>query len=194
MGHGAMGGTAGRRGGSQGGTLTGGVPTALIQHATGMDSNACVIGLCWVMILINTRTSRRPQVNSVWIHQPHRWKNTDALPPSSTSLLVSDQFPVSNMQGMSWVPVEVLLTTGGTPKPNIHNTEPTAVKAPAAADAASNPQGAPQTPGQECWRCGQPGHIRRECPLMEVSHMVWVASTPAPSPGPGGTYSVPMPC
>ncbi|XP_051815595.1 uncharacterized protein LOC110961245 isoform X4 [Acanthochromis polyacanthus] len=128
MGHGAMGGTAGRRGGSQGGTLTGGVPTALIQHATGMDSNACVIGLCWVMILINTRTSRRPQVNSVWIHQPHRWKNTDALPPSSTSLLVSDQFPVSNMQGMSWVPVEVLLTTGGTPKPNIHNTEPTAVK------------------------------------------------------------------
>ncbi|XP_042289193.1 uncharacterized protein LOC121911615 isoform X1 [Thunnus maccoyii] len=33
-----------------------------------------------------------------------------------------------DMQTMSWVPVDLILTTGGTPKPNIHNTEPPAVK------------------------------------------------------------------
>ncbi|XP_051810353.1 zinc finger and SCAN domain-containing protein 29-like [Acanthochromis polyacanthus] len=57
-------------------------------------------------------------------------------------------------------------------------------QAPAAADAASNPQRAPQTSGQECWRCGRPGHTRRECPRTEVGQVVRVAGTPAPSPGP----------
>ncbi|TMS04947.1 hypothetical protein E3U43_010104, partial [Larimichthys crocea] len=33
----SLGGTAGRRDGSQGGTLTGGVPNGLNQHATGVD-------------------------------------------------------------------------------------------------------------------------------------------------------------
>ncbi|XP_051815566.1 uncharacterized protein LOC110961245 isoform X1 [Acanthochromis polyacanthus] len=65
-------------------------------------------------------------------------------------------------------------------------------QAPVAADAASNSRGAPQTSGQECWRCGQPGHTRRECPLREVDQVVRVAGPPAPSPGPGGTYSVPV--
>lgn len=33
-----------------------------------------------------------------------------------------------DMQRMSWVPVELLLTREGTPRPNIHNTLPPAVK------------------------------------------------------------------
>nr|XP_043887672.1 uncharacterized protein LOC122773229 [Solea senegalensis]XP_043891582.1 uncharacterized protein LOC122775615 [Solea senegalensis] len=53
------------------------------------------------------------------------------------------------------------------------------------------PRGAPQTPGQVCWRCGQPGHIRAECPLMEVGQVVRVAGPPAPSPGSEGTYRIP---
>ncbi|XP_051816491.1 zinc finger protein 444-like [Acanthochromis polyacanthus] len=61
---------------------------------------------------------------------------------------------------------------------------PSPQQAPAAADAASNPQRAPQTSGQECWRWGRPGHTCRECPRTEVGQVVRVAGTPAPSPGP----------
>ncbi|XP_061582743.1 zinc finger protein 213-like [Cololabis saira] len=57
--------------------------------------------------------------------------------------------------------------------------------------APADPAGAPQTPGQGCWRCGQPGHIRRECPLMEVGQVIRVAGPPASSPDSGGTYRVP---
>ncbi|XP_061567193.1 uncharacterized protein LOC133421555 [Cololabis saira] len=57
--------------------------------------------------------------------------------------------------------------------------------------APADPAGAPQTPGQGCWRCGQPGHIRRDCPLMEVGQVIRVAGPPASSPDSGGTYRVP---
>ncbi|KAK0131325.1 hypothetical protein N1851_033974 [Merluccius polli] len=65
-------------------------------------------------------------------------------------------------------------------------------RGPAATGVALDPQRAPQAAGQECWRCGQLGHFRGECPLMEVGQVFRVAGPPAPSPGPGGTYSVPV--
>ncbi|XP_061755561.1 uncharacterized protein LOC133552366 [Nerophis ophidion] len=42
-------------------------------------------------------------------------------------------------------------------------------------------QMAPQTPGQECWGCGQPGHVRPECSLMEVGQVMRVVGDPAPA-------------
>ncbi|KAM4562630.1 uncharacterized protein PAE49_011040 [Odontesthes bonariensis] len=60
-----------------------------------------------------------------------------------------------------------------------------------AADTVLSPQTVPQAAGQDCWRCGRPGHFRRECPLMEVGQVIRVVGPAAPSAGPGGTYSVP---
>ena len=67
-----------------------------------------------------------------------------------------------------------------------------ASQVPTAADTVPPPQTVPQTPGQACWRCGQPGHVRRDCPLMEVGQVIRVVGPPAPSPGPGETYRVPV--
>ncbi|XP_056271048.1 uncharacterized protein LOC130194181 [Pseudoliparis swirei] len=61
------------------------------------------------------------------------------------------------------------------------------IPAPVNTGTLPNPQVVPQTPGQACWRCRQPGHIRRECPLMEVGQVIRVAGSPTPSPGPGAT-------
>nr|XP_061838655.1 zinc finger protein 75D-like isoform X3 [Nerophis lumbriciformis] len=43
-------------------------------------------------------------------------------------------------------------------------------------------QMAPQTSGPVCWRCGRPGHVRRECSLMEVGQVLRVVGPPAPAP------------
>ncbi|XP_044042277.1 translation initiation factor IF-2-like [Siniperca chuatsi] len=70
-------------------------------------------------------------------------------------------------------------------------SSPSLSQGPAAPVAAHDLQGAPRTLGQECWRCGRPGHCRRDCPLMEVGQVIRVAGSPTPSPGPGATYCVP---
>ena len=54
------------------------------------------------------------------------------------------------------------------------------------------PQGVPQTSGPECWRCGQLGHWRRECPLMEVGQVVQVVGPPTSAHGSGGAYCIPV--
>ena len=54
------------------------------------------------------------------------------------------------------------------------------------------PQGVPQTSGPECWRCGQLGHWRRECLLMEVGQMVQVVGLPISAHGSGGAYCIPV--
>ena len=63
---------------------------------------------------------------------------------------------------------------------------------PAYASGRPAPRGAPQTPGLDCWRCGQPSHFRRECPLMEVGQLVRVAGPPVASPDLEGTYRIPV--
>ncbi|XP_069375319.1 uncharacterized protein [Paralichthys olivaceus] len=37
---------------------------------------------------------------------------------------------------------------------------------PTSTGANPNPPGTPRMSGQECWKCGQPGHFREACPLM----------------------------
>lgn len=39
---------------------------------------------------------------------------------------------------------------------------------PEAPSAASKPRRTAQTLGQECWKCGWQGHLRWDCPVMEV--------------------------
>ncbi|XP_061910313.1 zinc finger and SCAN domain-containing protein 25-like isoform X2 [Entelurus aequoreus] len=58
-----------------------------------------------------------------------------------------------------------------------------------AAERGLPSQMAPQTPGPVCWGCGQPGHVRRECSMMEVGQVMRVVGPPAPDLG--ETYCVP---
>nr|XP_061781366.1 uncharacterized protein LOC133572567 [Nerophis lumbriciformis] len=61
-----------------------------------------------------------------------------------------------------------------------------------AAERGLPSQMAPQTPGPVCWRCGRPGHVRRECSMMEVGQVMRVVGPPAPAPDLGETYCVPI--
>ncbi|XP_064177504.1 uncharacterized protein LOC135247687 isoform X2 [Anguilla rostrata] len=63
--------------------------------------------------------------------------------------------------------------------------------APGSVATGFDPQRAPQTPRPGCWRCGQPGHLRRECPLMEMGQVVRVVGPPTSAPDPDGAYCIP---
>ncbi|KAG5855038.1 hypothetical protein ANANG_G00044650 [Anguilla anguilla] len=79
------------------------------------------------------------------------------------------------------------------PNPRIFPQQPffSVSPAPGSVAAGYDPQRAPQTPGPGCWRCGQPGHLRRECPLMEVGQVVRVVGPPTSAPDPDGAYCIP---
>ena len=78
------------------------------------------------------------------------------------------------------------------PRPTIERSSPRSLQGPAPTIAAPEPQGASQMPGQVCWKCGRPGHTRRDCPLMEIGQVVRVAGAPISSHDPGETYHVPV--
>ncbi|XP_064175108.1 putative SCAN domain-containing protein SCAND2P [Anguilla rostrata] len=50
---------------------------------------------------------------------------------------------------------------------------------------------APQALGPGCWRCGQPGHLHRDCLIMEVGQLVRVVGPPTSAPDPEGAYCIP---
>jgi len=47
-------------------------------------------------------------------------------------------------------------------------------------------------PGPEWGRCGRLGHHQHKCPVMELGQVVEVAVASASSPGPDGTYQIPV--
>lgn len=62
---------------------------------------------------------------------------------------------------------------------------------PQAISTAPEPWRAAQTPKQECWNCGWPGLLRRECLLMEVGQVFCVAGALAPcAPKPGSPRGI----
>ena len=65
-------------------------------------------------------------------------------------------------------------------------------QAPGSMMVRPKPQGVPQTPGPECWHCGQLGHLRRECPLRVVGQVVQVVGPLSSTPGPEWAYCIPV--
>ena len=63
---------------------------------------------------------------------------------------------------------------------------------PGSVTVRPDPQGKPQTPGPECWRCGQLGHFRHECPLMEVGQVVQVVGPPTSAHDSEGAFCIPV--
>ncbi|XP_064189961.1 uncharacterized protein LOC135253984 [Anguilla rostrata] len=88
-------------------------------------------------------------------------------------------------------PLSSSLPRAQTPSFSRNNPFVPVSPAPGSVAAGCDPQRAPQTPGPGCWRCGQPGHLRRECPLMEVGQVVRVVGPPTSAPDPDGAYCIP---
>ncbi|XP_064153662.1 zinc finger protein 444-like isoform X2 [Anguilla rostrata] len=88
-------------------------------------------------------------------------------------------------------PLSSSLPRAQTPSFSRNNPFFSVSPAPGSVAAGFDPQRAPQTPGPGCWRCGQPGHLRRECPLMEVGQVVRVVGPPTSTPNPDGAYCIP---
>ena len=74
-----------------------------------------------------------------------------------------------------FLPRAAVAATARGPSANLPNPSPHWFsQTPGSMTVRPKPQGVPQTSGPECWRCGQLGHWRRECPLMEVGQVVQV--------------------
>ncbi|KAK0137336.1 Zinc finger protein 24 [Merluccius polli] len=104
--------------------------------------------------------------------------STDRRPPAPTP---SPRTGVAALRGYKPTPLP-RARWGGGPSPEQAQESP----------SPPIPQTGAQTAREGCWRCGRPGHLRRDCPMMEVGQVVRVTGAPIPPYGPGEAYRIPV--